>query len=139
MAEATATPTVMVVDDVPGIRQAISRVLEGRGLQVVAMARNGEEALAMARERRPDIVLLDVVMPILQGYEALPELRKVLPEAVIIMLTSTSERNLILECRRHGANGFIIKQDGMQEVLYERVMGVWNKRQRESGGHPTQG
>jgi CheY-like chemotaxis protein len=132
-------PRVMIVDDVAVIRQVIGGALRARGMDVVAAARNGEEALEFAKERRPDLLLLDIIMPVMPGYEALPKLRALLPEAVIVMLTSTSERNLILECRRNGADGFVIKRDDMAETLAERVLEIWRKRDQRQPAQPRSG
>ncbi|NRA40070.1 MAG: response regulator, partial [Planctomycetes bacterium] len=72
----TQLPSVMIVDDVPLIRKGIANCLEGRGISIIATARNGQEAIELSETHCPDIVLLDIVMPILQGYEALPILRQ---------------------------------------------------------------
>ena len=121
--------TVLIVDDVPQIRKAINDALMRDGMDVLAAARNGQEAIDYAQKLKPDFVLLDIVMPIMQGYEALPEIRRLLPDAIIVMLTSTSEQNLVLECRKAGANGFIIKSDDIADTLSQRLMMLWNKRQ----------
>ncbi len=121
-------PSVMIVDDVPLIRKTIADCLGQKGIPIVAQARNGQEAIELAETSKPDFILLDIVMPIMQGYEALPILRKLLPNAIIVMLTSTSEQNLVLECRKHGANGFIIKQDDMRDTLHDRLMMLWQKK-----------
>lgn len=125
-------PRIMVVDDVPAIRSLITDSLRGAGLEVVATARNGEEAIAQASAAKPDLIILDIVMPVVPGYEALPILREAHPETVIVMLTSTSERNLIMECRRNGADGFIIKKDTLAAELPQRIMGYWQNRTRAS-------
>ncbi len=126
----TENPTVMIVDDVPFIRKVISMCLEERAFPVIAAARNGQEAIDLCDQHKPDIILLDIVMPIMQGYEALPILRKKLPDTIIIMLTSTSEQNLVLECRKQGADGFIIKSDDMQATLCDRLLSIWKKKKQ---------
>ena len=123
--------SVLIVDDVPQIRKVLSDCLSEKGMMVCGTARNGQEAIDLAGQHKPDFILLDIVMPILQGYEALPILRKQHPQALIVMLTSTSEQNLVLECRKHGANGFIIKSDDLTESLYDRLQMLWKKRQEK--------
>ena len=124
----TEQQSVLIVDDVPQIRKVLSDCLNEQGMHVCGTARNGQEAIDMAEQQQPDFILLDIVMPILQGYEALPTLRKNHPDSIIIMLTSTSEQNLVLECRKHGANGFIIKSDDITDTLYDRLQMLWQKK-----------
>ncbi len=127
---------ILIVDDVPVIRKLISTTLENKDMTIVGTARNGKEAIDVAASQDIDIILLDIVMPIMQGYEVLPILRATYPETAIIMLTSTSERSLVLDCREKGANGYIIKDDHMIATLYDRVMVFWTKfinKQTENG------
>lgn len=123
--------SVLIVDDVPQIRKVLSDCLSTQGMLVCGTARNGQEAIELAQQHQPDFILLDIVMPILQGYEALPTLRENHPNSIIIMLTSTSEQNLVLECRKQGANGFIIKSDHLTDTLYDRLQMLWQKKQNK--------
>lgn len=126
---ATAMPRVMIVDDVRMIRTGVTRVIEDAGMQVVGAARDGEEAIELGAQLQPDVILLDIVMPVLQGLEALPRLRELLPQCVILMLTSTSERSLALQAKQRGADGFIIKGADLAAIP-ERVLRAWQRRQQ---------
>ncbi|MDA3960397.1 MAG: response regulator transcription factor [Planctomycetota bacterium] len=122
------TVRVLVVDDVLAIRQGINQCLGGSVFQVVGQTRNGQEGIDLAKELQPDVVLLDIVMPVMQGYEALPEIRAAVPDGLVVMLTSTSERELVLQCRKLGADAFVIKHDNMRETLTERLTALWRNR-----------
>lgn len=115
-------PVILVVDDAPTIRALVSRRLMNEGFQRVHLARNGEEAVQIAGQVRPDIILLDIVMPGMQGTEALSILRRDHPQAAIYMMTSLSELTVARECRDKGATGFVLKQDtGLPQAVSERV------------------
>lgn len=131
-------PRVLVVEDTPVMRRFLCQTLEAAGIPVVGEARNGEEALEEARRTRPDVVLLDVVMPVMNGIEVLPLLRGELPEAVILMLTSTSESHLVLQAREEGANGYILKQERqLHTAVPQHVLRHWERVR--TGGDATEG
>lgn len=118
-------PRTLIVDDVSVIRYGISRILQDAGFEIVGLARDGREGVQLAQQHKPELILLDIVMPIMQGLEALPIIRQSLPDALIVMLTSTSERKLALECRDKGANDFIVKQNDLKGLLLERLENRW--------------
>lgn len=79
--------TVLVVDDNPGIRRALCRALTSDGFEVCAEAQNGRESLALAKQFNPNLIILDLAMPIMNGLRAAPELRKIVPKTSIILFT----------------------------------------------------
>src|SRR5438093_7593881 len=110
-------PRVLIVDDDPLIRELVRTVLEDDDYEFEE-ASDGEEALALAREHAPDVVLLDVMMPGTDGYQVARELRRdIKPDCVIIMLTARdqqSDRDLGF---RSGANAYFTKPFHPMELL----------------------
>ena len=99
---------ILVVDDAGFIRRWCMNTLVEAGHQVVE-ATNGGEGVRVFKEQQPDVVLLDVTMPIMDGLTALGEIRKVDPEARVVMLTSEGQMSTVLQARRLGARDFIVK------------------------------
>jgi CheY-like chemotaxis protein len=80
--------TILVVDDSPNLRKTLRRLLEAEeNYDVCADATNGEEAIDLAQKRRPDLIILDLAMPVLNGSGAAKELKKIMPEVPIILFT----------------------------------------------------
>ena len=99
---------VLVVDDEADLLEIVTDRLEGAGYQVLT-ARDGLEALECVRAVQPACVILDLKMPRLGGFEALPEIRREAPEAYVIVLTGSPNRPLAEACRARGADGFLLK------------------------------
>ena len=109
---------VVVADDADGVRELTCLLLEMDGdFQVVGRARDGAEAIELARAGRPDLVLLDVAMPVLDGIAALPRLRAELPEARLVVFTGFRESALEREARGAGADAVIEKGLGVQTLV----------------------
>jgi CheY-like chemotaxis protein len=107
---------VLVVDDEADLLEIVADRLSGAGYRVVT-AGDGLEALEHARALRPGCVILDLKMPRLDGFEALPELRRVLPHAHILVLTGSPNRPLGEVCRARGADDFLLKPFEPGELL----------------------
>ena len=107
---------VLVVDDEADLLQIVSDRLAAAGYRVVT-ARDGIEALARARESRPGCIILDLKMPRLGGFEALPEIRQAAPTARVIVLTGSPNRPLQEACRARGADEFVLKPFDPGELL----------------------
>ncbi|MGE7945332.1 response regulator [Lysinibacillus sp. NPDC093688] len=102
-------PTVLVVDDTLFMRVAISNMFTEWGYEVVGKAVNGKEAVAMYRELQPDLVTMDVTMPVMTGIAAVKEIIPEFPDAKIIMITALGQQKLIVEAIESGAKDFMTK------------------------------
>ena len=100
---------VLVADDHALFRDGLRSLLEAHGITVVAEARNGQEALALARLHRPDIVLMDLSMPELNGLAATRLITTELPEVAVVILTASEEDEDLFEAVKSGAQGYLQK------------------------------
>jgi CheY-like chemotaxis protein len=107
---------VLVVDDEPDLLQIVVDRLEAAGYEVVT-ARDGLEALERLARDRPGCVILDLKMPRLGGFEALPVIRRAAPAARVIVLTGSPNRPLADACRARGADDFLLKPFDPGELL----------------------
>ncbi len=114
---------VMLVDDHALVRSAIRQALEGPDVEVVGEAATAEEAMELAPQLRPDVLLLDIDLPGLSGIEAVRELAPRLPETRIVMLTVSTDRRDLLDAMRHGAAGYLTK-DLTGDALLRAVRGL---------------
>ena len=101
--------SAIIVDDNSSIRLLLKGVLSELGLNIVAQAANGEEAIRAAKTHQPNVLFLDVNMPILSGLEALPRIREVSPETAVVMVTGDTSRELVQKAAGLGARGYIVK------------------------------
>lgn len=117
--DVTGSPIrVVVADDEPLIRAGIRMILTSdRGIEVVAEAANGREAIDLARSHSADVVLLDIQMPVMDGLTALGELRRALPAARVIVLTTFGERENVLRALECGGAGFLLKDTAPAELI----------------------
>lgn len=117
---------VAMADDHAIIRAPLAAYLELSGdIQVVGEASNGEEIIELARETKPDVVLLDLNMPKMSGLLALPHLKKDNPKLKVLILTGRDETPLIMQALRAGANGYILKTTN-EESLLKAVRDVYS-------------
>ncbi|MGH9101836.1 MAG: response regulator [Acidimicrobiales bacterium] len=108
---------VIIADDQALFRRGLYVVLSGeQGIEVVAEAADGEEALSMAEELVPDVVLMDVRMPRLGGIEATRRIKASLPSTRILMLTASDADEDLYEAVKAGANGYLLKEISVEEV-----------------------
>jgi DNA-binding NarL/FixJ family response regulator len=109
---------ILVVEDFAPFLQFISSTLATRrDLQVVAEVSNGLEAVQKAVELRPDLILLDIGLPGLNGIEAARQIRKLVPESKIIFLTQESSPDVMQEAFRLGASGYVVKTNAVGDLL----------------------
>lgn len=108
---------VLVADDHQLLRQALRRALEDSGFDVVAEAGDGEEAVRLVTLLRPDVVVMDVTMPVLDGIEATRRIHAATGHAKVLVLTMHDEDALRVKALRAGAVGFMTKDSAMQEVV----------------------
>ena len=119
MSEEPTMVRVLVVDDQQLIRDGIASLLSIRpGITVVGTAVNGREAVAKAVELRPDVVLMDVRMPELDGVEAVAVLRGRAPECRVVMLTTFDDEEYVVQALRAGASGYLLKDLPADELAH---------------------
>jgi two-component system response regulator YesN len=103
------SPRMMIVDDEEALRQALRRLLERRGMSVVGEATNGIEAVQVAAAVRPDIILMDLRMPQLDGLEATKQIKAILPDVCVIMTTAYTDQAFRDEAGAVGVSAYIVK------------------------------
>lgn len=109
---------VLVVDDHALLRQALTMLIGSRpGMRVVGECGDGRRAIELARQLRPDIILMDVAMPGLDGLEATRRIKREAPESRVILLTSYADRERLREGFRAGARGYVVKRSDVDELL----------------------
>ena len=108
---------VMIVDDALFMRNMLKDIFVRGGHEVVAEAENGERAVALYQETRPDLVTMDIVMPQKSGIEALREIMTEDPEAQVVMVSALGQDTLVLEAVEAGARDFIVKPFKEEKVL----------------------
>jgi two-component system, NarL family, response regulator LiaR len=115
---------VLITDDHGVVRQGLRMFLSlDPDIQVVGEAQDGREALAMARELKPDVVLMDLLMPVMDGLESIKAIRTELPEVEVIALTSVLEGASVTGAIRAGAIGYLLK-DTDAEGLHQAIRGA---------------
>ena len=115
---------VVVVDDHPAVRTGLADFLDAQdGLEIVGQAENGAEAVALSRSAAPDVVVMDIRMPQLDGIEATRRIKQARPETGVLLLTAYEEDELATAGREAGADGFFLKGIFGSELV-ERVREV---------------
>ncbi|MBC7130174.1 response regulator [Candidatus Bathyarchaeota archaeon] len=119
--------TVLIVDDASFMRAVLKKIVLQCGHEVVAEAVNGDEAIDKYQQYKPDIVLLDIVMPAgtkaKDGIEALKKIMAIDPSATVIMCSSMGQQALVAEALKSGAKDFIVKPFQPQKVM--EVLNKW--------------
>lgn len=109
---------ILIADDHEVVRQGLKTLLSSRrGWIVRAEAANGREAVSKAKEHRPDIVVMDISMPGLNGLEATRQIRKILPDTEVLILSVHYSDQLVREIVDAGARGYVLKSDASTELL----------------------
>jgi DNA-binding NarL/FixJ family response regulator len=109
---------IIVVEDFAPFRQFISEMLATRcDLQIICEVSDGLEAVQKAAELRPDLILLDIGLPSLNGIEVARQIRKLLPESRIIFLTQESSDDAVREALKLGAWGYVVKANAASDLL----------------------
>lgn len=111
---------VLVADDSPTALQSVCDYLEfAGGFEVVGTANDGENVMPLAQRHQPDLVLLDLSMPRINGLEAAEQLRKSFPAVRVIIFSELAGLSLADECKRHGADTFVSKSELPDTLLLE--------------------
>lgn len=115
----TIAPTrILLVDDHAILRSGLRMLLDGQPqLKVIGEASDGREALTLAQAQQPDLILLDLTMPGLNGMEALPALRKAAPSSRILILTMHDDESYLRQALHKGAAGYVLKKAADSELL----------------------
>jgi DNA-binding NarL/FixJ family response regulator len=114
---------ILLVDDHPLTRTALAGLLQQHGFEVAGQAADGEDAVRSAAELRPDLILLDLSMPGLDGLSALPRLREAAPACEVVVLTASGEEDNLLAAIRGGAAGYLLKSEPPARII-EFLRGV---------------
>jgi DNA-binding NarL/FixJ family response regulator len=115
---------ILIVDDEKAVRTALGRLLATREeWQVVGEAADGAEAVGKARELRPDIVIMDITMPEMNGLEATPHIKKALPAAEVLIFTQHDSTQMVQQAQIAGASGYLLKSQANWLVTAVEAMG----------------
>ena len=109
---------VLLADDHALVRQGLKTFLERQGFQVACEASNGQEAVEMAAKAQPDVAILDVSMPLLNGIDAARELKRLSPKAKVILLTKHDEDHYVTDALRAGVCGYVLKSQVASDLLH---------------------
>lgn len=123
----TALPKILIVDDNDLMRTLLRGILRNENYQIIGEAKNGAVALDFLERARPDIVFLDVMMPEMDGLEALQAIKRRRPEIVVIMITGNPSKENVEESIQGGASGFIVKPFNSAKVLDTLAL-AWQRR-----------
>lgn len=107
---------VLLADDHRILREGLRRALADQGVDVVGEAADGDEAVELAGELHPDVVLMDVTMPVLDGVEATRRIRQRLPDVRVVMLTMHADDATMARAIRVGADGYLVKDCSIEEI-----------------------
>jgi two-component system, NarL family, response regulator NreC len=112
------TVKILLVDDHTIVRQGLRALLESQeGFQVVGEADNGRDAVKKAQELQPDVVIMDIAMPILNGLEATRQIKKIMPDVKIVALTMYNDEEYVFQILKSGASGYLIKETAANELI----------------------
>ena len=111
------TERILIVDDHPLTRDALALLLAQNGFDVCGQVGSGREAIARAGELRPDLVLLDLSMPEMDGLTALPAIREAAPQAEVVVLTASEDEDKLLTAIRSGAAGYLLKSEPPERIV----------------------
>lgn len=113
--------TVLIVDDSKTSRRMLGDVLRNMGLEVIGEAVNGEEGFLKYKELRPDIVTMDITMPVMSGLESLLLIKHENEDAKVVMITAAGQKNNLMAAVKAGAEDFLTKP--LEEAEIRRVIG----------------
>src|SRR3989454_1149697 len=107
---------VVLADDHIVLRQGVRALLERHGVEVVAEASDGRAAVELAREHEPDVAVLDIMMPLLNGIDAARQIVEARPGIQVVMLTALEQERLVTEAVRAGVRGFVLKTQAGEDL-----------------------
>jgi DNA-binding NarL/FixJ family response regulator len=119
---------VIITDDHVLYRTAVKAALSSKkDIKIIAEADNGSHLLDLLKTLQPDVILLDIQMPVMDGITTLPEVKKLYPDVRVIMLTMVDHQSLITKLMELGADRYLIKTSG-SEVIYEAIKTCYEKK-----------
>src|SRR6266542_2999815 len=110
---------ILLADDAPGVRQGVKGLLEREGFEVVGEATDGHEAVRLAQALSPDVAILDLSMPELNGLGAAREIQQVCPWTHLILLAVFTEAHQIVSALRAGIQGYVVKAEAPEDLARE--------------------
>ena len=108
---------ILIADDHRILLEALVSFLSVHGFNVVGAAENGRRAVLLARQRRPDVVILAVTMPVMGGLDAARLILQVQPKTAVLFLTGYAEDHVVIEGLRLGVHGFVVKAQGLEDLI----------------------
>lgn len=117
---------IMIIDDSRILRRILTATLTDAGHKVIADAGNGKEALMLLEKVTPDLITLDITMPVMDGLEALPKIKEKCPNVKVIMVSAAGQKNKVMEALKLGASDFLQKPFENDKVI-EIVDKILNK------------
>jgi DNA-binding NarL/FixJ family response regulator len=109
---------VLLADDHALVRQGLKALLEKQGMQVVSEAPDGQEAVRLAEKVQPEVAILDISMPLLNGVDAARELTRSTPKTKVILLTQHDEDQYVTEALRAGVKGYVLKSQAAEDLVH---------------------
>lgn len=110
-------PTIVLADDHPVVRQGIRMLLEREGFEIVGEAADGQEAVQLVEKYQPEVVVLDLSMPILNGITAVGHIRKLSPRTKIVLLTMHTDEQHVLQALRAGVKACVTKTQAVEHLI----------------------
>lgn len=120
---------ILLIDDNDITREVLRVILRSEGYNVVGEATDGGSGLELALKLKPDLIMLDIVMPKISGTEILPRIRDLLPDTRVLMVTANKDQETITEVVKTGIHGYILKPFNAQKII-DTVAGVVGKINR---------
>jgi two-component system, chemotaxis family, chemotaxis protein CheY len=108
---------ILVIDDAAFMRMMLGEILKMGGHTIIGEASNGKEAVSIYQELKPDLVTMDITMPEMDGIEAVKEIRKIDPQAKIMMCSAMGQQAMVFESIQAGAKDFVVKPFNAERVL----------------------
>lgn len=125
---------VLIADDHPIVREGLRTLIASEpGMEMVGEATNGAEAVSLARSLQPDVILMDLIMPVMDGLRAISEIKAENPEASILVLTSFAEQDKVFPAIRAGALGYLLKDTAPDQLL----QAIYDVHRGEPSLHPS--
>ncbi len=117
--------SILIVDDSRTSRKILKGILESEGYEVVGEATNGQEGYDRYVELKPDVVTMDITMPVLDGIEALKKIKGEYPDAKVVMVTAAGQKTKMVEAVQNGANEFVSKPFEPEQLkkIIDKVIG----------------